>query len=147
MRRAILSALRYAGETAVAAVRRLPSPSASDFPDWPDVPPHTPYFMDRTANLRNSVGYVVVLDGFIEESGGFNLRSGGEEGAREGRRFAESLAAQYPTGAALIVVAGMEYASYVSAKGYDVLDSARLAGEEAAERLLDKIRDKYAKDS
>ena len=40
--------------------------------------------------------------------------------------FARAIAAEYPEGITLVVVAGMDYASIVNAKGFDVLDSAEI---------------------
>lgn len=42
----------------------------------------------------------------------------------------EQLAAQYSKGLALIIVAGMSYATYVEAMGLNVLDSAKIKAEE-----------------
>ena len=69
---------------------------------------------DKSGNLRSSIGYIIVVDGKIVNKGGFEaIRPGSEEGGRKGYSFASQLAPQYPKGFALIVVAGMEYASYV----------------------------------
>ncbi len=89
-------------------------------------------YQDQTGNLRASVGYIVVCDGEICELAGFDDT---KEGASVGREYAQKLAANHPQGFALIVVAGMNYAEYVAAKGYDVLDSAELL----AERLCKEI--------
>lgn len=88
-------------------------------------------YQDQTGNLRASVGYIVVCDGEIVANSGFQNGEGGENG----KKYAESLAVNYPSGVALVVVAGMNYAEYVAAKGYDVLDSAELL----AERLCKQI--------
>ena len=54
-------------------------------------------------------------------------RSGdGSEGSQTGMDFARAIAAEYPEGITLVVVAGMDYASIVNAKGFDVLDSAEI---------------------
>ncbi len=53
----------------------------------------------------------------------------------DGRKFILELAQRYSVGIVLIIVAGMNYARYVSAKGYNVLDSA----ESLAERLIPQI--------
>lgn len=92
-------------------------------------------YTDRTGNLRSSVGYVIVRDGEIVNKGGFDS---GKEGAEEGARYAESLAGKYPQGIVLIVVAGMNYAAYVSAKGYNVLESAELLSEKMIKQLFER---------
>lgn len=87
-------------------------------------------YTDRTKNLRNSTGYVIALDGQIIARAGF--RSKNEDGAS----FAEELARTTEGKAVLVVCAGMNYATYVSRRGYDVLDSAELEAKVLAEKLL-----------
>lgn len=94
-------------------------------------------YKDRTGNLRRSVGYVVLVDGRVASE----AFDGGEGGA-EGRRLAEEVAREFPRGIVLIVVAGMRYASYVAARGYDVLDSAELMAERIVPELLDELKRK-----
>ena len=82
-------------------------------------------YTDRTGRLTASIGYGVVQNGSVVKSGGF----GGGEGEQEGRRLLDEAAQSY-SGAdtiALILVAGMPYAVYVSRKGYNVLDHTRLS--------------------
>lgn len=133
---AVTNTLRYIGERTIQHVRSLPSPNPADFPSFPHIPPHQPHYIDWTSNLRNSIGYVVVIDGDIVDEGGFDMTLGGAQGKKTGGAYAKSLARQYPQGMALIVVAGMNYASYVANKGYDVVDSAELLAEDLANRLL-----------
>lgn len=40
--------------------------------------------------------------------------------------FTRTIATEYPKGITWVVVAGMEYASFVNAKGFDVLDRAEI---------------------
>nr|DAE76039.1 MAG TPA: hypothetical protein [Caudoviricetes sp.] len=87
-------------------------------------------YTDRTKNLRNSTGYVIAVDGQIIARAGF--RSKNEDGAS----FAEELARTTEGKAVLVVCAGMNYATYVSRRGYDVLDSAELEAKVLAEKLL-----------
>lgn len=89
-------------------------------------------YTDRTHNLRSSTGFVVVRDGKVVRQSKFEPISGGTEGSNSGKAFAAELTRKYPKGYVLVVVAGMKYAAYVSAKGRDVLDSA----EQLAERVL-----------
>lgn len=81
----------------------------------------TKTYQDRTGRLTASIGWGVAQDGSIVKTGGF----GGGEGAEQGIATLESAAAQ-TAGTALIVVAGMHYATYVERKGFSVLDGARL---------------------
>lgn len=81
-------------------------------------------FDDQTGNLRSSIGFIVVYDGKIVHED-FN-HGGGPIGQKEGIEFAEYQAALYPNGYVLITVAGMEYASFVEDKGYDVITGSTL---------------------
>lgn len=98
-------------------------------------------YTDRTGNLRSSTGYVLVVDGEIVSHSSFDAIGGGATGASKGKAFAESLAANHPNDIALIVVAGMHYAEYVAAKGYDVLDTAEITGEKLIEQLMQQLND------
>lgn len=107
-------------------------------------------YNDVTGNLRSSLGYVIAQDGKIIKEGGFKQIQGrgenyekvlfttktqktvqfwargkagdGSEGSRQGLEYARSLAMQ-TKGITLVVVAGMDYASYVNSR-FNVIDSA-----------------------
>lgn len=96
-------------------------------------------YTDRTHNLRSSTGYIVVRNGAVVQMSKFEPISGGAKGGRTGKSFATELAKKYNTGYVLIVVAGMRYAAFVSAKGYDVLDSAELLAERLVPDMLKRI--------
>lgn len=96
-------------------------------------------YTDRTHNLRSSTGYVIVRDGKVVRQSKFDPVSGGSEGGKSGEEYARKLAMDYPDGFALIVVAGMNYAAYVSAKGRDVLDSAELLAERLVPQMLKQL--------
>lgn len=109
-------------------------------------------YQNITGNLRSSLGYVIAIDGKVVKEGGFKQVRGrgensqrvefttgtgkevkfwakgkagdGSEGSRKGLEYAKELASQYEAGVTLVVVAGMDYASYVNSRGYDVIDSA-----------------------
>nr|WP_315026081.1 hypothetical protein [uncultured Chryseobacterium sp.] len=76
-------------------------------------------YTDRTANLRNSIGYIVVKHGNVIDSmfeakeRGSAFNSDDPAGEKVGENLARSLAKDFGNGYAVIVVAGMEYASYV----------------------------------
>lgn len=127
------------GEQCVNHARSLPSPNPASFPDFPHIPPHQPNYIDWTANLRSSIGYVVSIDGKVVFGGGFLSSGKGEDGARSGREYATAVAKLHSRGIALIVVAGMKYASYVTNKGYDVIESAELLANKIAPTLLREI--------
>lgn len=109
-------------------------------------------YQNRTGDLRSSIGYVIAYNGNIIKEGGFHkIRGHGENmqkvefttkegkkvsfwakgkfgdgtnGSNIGLEFARSKISN--TGYSFVLVAGMEYASYVSSKGFDVLDSGTL---------------------
>lgn len=99
----------------------------------------TKSYKDQTGNLRSSLGYVVAIDGQIVQISNFEVVKDGEAGATEGKAYAEQLLQQFPEGIVLLVVAGRNYASYVSAKGYDVLDSAELLAEKLVPEMLENL--------
>ena len=96
VKRAMVNTLSYVGEQCVNTARSLPSPNvAIDFPDYPSkpIPPHTPNYIDWTANLRSSIGYVVVVDGeIVGWLDSFQPVDGGADGAQKGREFAAEVA-------------------------------------------------------
>jgi hypothetical protein len=96
-------------------------------------------YKDQTGNLRSSIGYVVAVDGEIVQMSSFEVVKDGGEGSRGGKEYAMQLVRDFPQGVVLIVVAGMNYASYVSAKGYDVLDSSELLADKLVPQMLQQL--------
>lgn len=133
---AIIFNLKAIGEKCVNEARNLPSLSRAD---EAAKHPHQPNYIDDTGSLRSSIGYVLVVDGQIVSESSFAVVGNGKQGSEEGRSFAESLVAEHPSGIALIVVAGKNYAEYVAAKGYDVLDSAELLAEQLVQKLANDL--------
>lgn len=123
---ATVRTLAYIGEQAVNRAR-----------DWTK---KSNDFTDQTGNLRSSIGYVVVHDGQPVKVGDFNQVKFGSGGTTDGRAYAESLAGQFQKGYTLVIVAGMEYASYVQNRGYDVLRSAELLADQLAEKMLTQLK-------
>lgn len=80
-------------------------------------------YTDRTGNLTNSIGYAVVRNGKIVNYGG-EIQPG--DGAAEGLKVAQKMAANASSSFSLLIVAGMNYAAYVEAKGYNVILPAEL---------------------
>ena len=77
-------------------------------------------YQNDTFNLRSSIGYVIANNGVVvkrnyEQLGDANI------GVTEGLNLADEVAAENSNGIVLIVTAGMNYALYVEAKGFDVL--------------------------
>lgn len=100
-------------------------------------------YTDRTGNLRSSIGYIIAVDGKVRSISDFQPVSGsdgrGEQGTKTGAEYAKQIAAQYPIGTILVVVAGMHYAKYVAAKGFDVLASAELEAHKLIPKLLKQL--------
>lgn len=141
----MVNVLCYAGEEVVKHARSLPSPNPKSMPK--PIPPHQPGYIDWTGNLRASIGYVVLWDGAVVKMSDFApVRGKGKKGgngltgSKKGREFLQKLIEENGEGLVLIVVAGMPYAAYVEALGYDVLDSAEIKAEEIVKRLLSKLK-------
>ena len=136
--KAILYNLSYVAEQVVNHARSLPSPNPA-FMKQP-IPPHQPNYIDWTANLRSSIGYVIARDGEVVRMSDFSVVRNGTEGSNKGRDYARQLAARFHSGYVLIVVAGMDYAFYVKKKGYDVIDSAELLAERLVPKMLKQLK-------
>ena len=103
-------------------------------------------YEDQTGNLRSSTGFVIVEDGHVISLQGFEQvparndpKHEAGKGSPTGREYAQNLAAEFPDGITLIVVAGMHYAAYVAAKGYNVLDSSELYAKKAVRELIEEL--------
>lgn len=124
--KAIIYQLSYIGEKAVNEARARGS------------------YKDQSGNLRSSIGYVISLDGKIVKWGEFkaagNGSTSGEEGVRKGKEFAEDVGTDVKSGFCLTVVAGMEYAQYVIAREYNVLQTSELLARREAEKLVSKLK-------
>lgn len=124
MQKDIIRVLRFVGEKAVNEARMNKT------------------YQDRTANLRNSTGYVIVFNNQVVHQD-FSVSASGTErstddGVQIGREFALQLANNYPD-IALIVVAGMNYAAYVESRGYNVLTSAEQLAKVQVPLLLKQL--------
>lgn len=99
-------------------------------------------YMMQTGALLSSTGYEVFVDGVAIHSQ-FDAASGAEsEAATRGVKAGQALAEQVgkeTKGVALVVVAGMNYAAYVEARGKNVLSSAEHLAERELPRMLEKL--------
>jgi hypothetical protein len=131
--RAVIRNLNYIGERCINAIKSYSANALSGKPNY----------TDRSGNLRESCGYITVVDGVIADTFGFK-----GEGGKEGEEFAKQLAVKYPEGVCLIVVAGKNYAfavstgkrktksgRYYQVREFDVLDGAELLAEELINKL------------
>lgn len=96
-------------------------------------------YKDQTGNLRSSLGYMIVRDGVIVEMSDFKVVKQGQQGSKDGSAFIRKVVGEFTSGIALIVVAGMNYAGYVSAKGYNVLDSSELMAERLVPAIMKQL--------
>ncbi|MEG1553762.1 MAG: hypothetical protein RR363_01930 [Rikenellaceae bacterium] len=96
-------------------------------------------YTDQSGNLTNSIGYVVVHDGKPVFFGGFNQPG---EGKDAGYKLAMEMAARVSSTFSLIIVAGMDYADYVEAKGYNVILPAELKAKTDFPATMKKLADK-----
>ncbi|MCT4142980.1 hypothetical protein HZP66_01910 [Elizabethkingia anophelis] len=120
----IIRVLRYVGEKAVNEARTNGN------------------YLDHTANLRNSIGYVIVIDGKVIDQN-FTYSSRGAESKDDGVKIGKNLAleiARQQKEIALIVVAGMKYALYVESTGRNVLTSAEQLANIQVPSLLNQLR-------
>jgi len=125
LERATLFQLQYLGESLVKYAKDMHN------------------YTDRTGNLTNSMAYAVVKEGTIVTSGGTTQPG---EGADTALKVAKEYAASLNNTFSLIIVAGMNYAAYVEAKGYNVILPAELKAKtdfpEAMKKLQEKARQK-----
>lgn len=96
-------------------------------------------YIDRTGNLTNSMGYVILKNGRQIAHGG---EQGGEGEAAAMKLYNElALTSNYDY--TLVIVAGMEYAAYVESKGYNVLMPAQLKANVEFSQRLKSLTAKY----
>lgn len=96
----IIEAMKQAGEEFVKAARDQPGDHAAGF------------YQDVTTNLRNSVQYMIFYNGEL-------LKGSGSKFSAQNRIEVQELVST--TGFQLIGIAGMNYASMVESKGYNVI--------------------------
>lgn len=113
----VLRILRYVGEMAINEARIAGS------------------YRDYTGNLRSSVGYSIIINGRIAEES----YQGEPEGVAKGKAVAREVSSTQPD-VALVVVAGMKYASQVESRGRNVLTSAEQLAKTAVPNLVRQLR-------
>ena len=96
-------------------------------------------YRDQTGNLSSSIGYAVSIDGQVVQCSSFQVVLNGSEGAKDGLEYVQDVISKYPQGIVLVIVAGKNYAVYVSDKGYDVLDSAETLAETLVPRMMKQL--------
>ncbi len=108
----------------------------------------TDTYKDQTNNLRSSIGFVIYFNGQsiyrdFQKSGsgigGEGVDASGKQGQLQGESLADKVAAKYASGFVAVIVAGMDYALYVEAKGYDVLTGSTLDIDKELSEFLSTI--------
>ncbi len=97
-------------------------------------------YIDRTGDLRSSIGYIVTQDGSQQSQGGFNQVLDGVEGVQKGKQHAQEIANRGDSGVSLVLVVGMNYAEYVERRGYDVLSGAKLECERLVNEMVNDLK-------
>lgn len=122
----VIIQLQYLGQECVSRIRRRGQSES-----W----------IDRTGNLRSSIGSAVYEGSRKKLATAFESVLDGQEGSEAGKRMIDALAKEYSQTYAMVVVAGMDYASYVeNMNGKDVLASTRLWAESViGERIEDAL--------
>lgn len=97
-------------------------------------------YTDQTGNLRSSIGYAVVCDGKVVQRDCIDKVKKGDKGVSEGNDYlSKCIKKARKKGIVLIVTAGMNYAEYVEAKGYNVLSPAELKAGPLVKSLLTRL--------
>lgn len=120
--RAIMRRLQYIGEEAVNTART------------------SRRYLDQTGNLTSSIGYVIVHNGSVMKKAGFDKVKDGDEGTQQGEGLALRVASNFQHDYALIVVAGMDYAGYVEAKGLGGMTAAEMQAVAEIEKFVNKFK-------
>lgn len=118
----IMTGLTYLGEECVKQIRERKIEEGS----W----------RDQTGNLRSSIGYAVMDHGAAVIRSAFKVVKNGGQGAQIGEKYVSELASRYANVYALVVVAGMNYAEAVEARGRDVLSGTSLWAEQRIDKVL-----------
>lgn len=96
-------------------------------------------FIDRTGNLRSSLGAAVYNDGQMVFSTPFSKVLNGATGSSMGKTLVESLAPSTSGRIMKVIVAAMPYAQSVEdIDSKDVLESRRIQNEREAKAILER---------
>jgi hypothetical protein len=96
-------------------------------------------YTDRTGNLTNSISYAIVRNKKMVYYSGSNQPN---EGTEASLKIALKMANDLPDAFSLIIVAGMNYAAYVEAKGYNVILPAELKAKKDFPAAMKKLKEK-----
>lgn len=90
-------------------------------------------YTDRTANLRNSITYLILEDGRLID------RNYSEFGSDMVDSLINRLNSTLKSGFTLVVIAGMEYGKWVEALGYNVLTKTEFFAEKEINYFIAKM--------
>ena len=94
-------------------------------------------YLDHTGNLRSTTGYTILKNGETVRTSSFDrVKQEASKAKKESTKLLDELRTKFNTGFVLIVVAGMDYAVTVEARGRNVLSSSKLLAEIMAKRLI-----------
>ena len=103
-------------------------------------------WIDHSGNLRSSIGYAIYNYGKVEIESAFAVVKQGIEGAQVGREVIRELASLYADTYALVILAGMDYASDVEAiESKDVLASTELWAKKVVSTYMEKAKERAEK--
>lgn len=103
-------------------------------------------WIDRTGNLRSSIGYVIAHNGKIIHYSDFKQVKQGNEGTKVGKDLATEIVNRTVGDYVLVVVAGMNYAEYVEARdNKDVLATPELFAKKELPKMMEKLERQFAK--
>jgi hypothetical protein len=98
-------------------------------------------YNDITSNLKSSIGGGVFKDGKPVTYRGFE---GAAKGVKTGLEFLNSLISSVGSGYTIVIVAGMEYATYVeNFHGLNVLKKTELAAPAVMKSMIDELKGKF----
>lgn len=98
-------------------------------------------YKDQTGCLRASISYVVLNNGKVIKQGEFIQVNDGSDGIKKGEAFLQKLIkkSEHRKGVVFLMSAGMNYASAVEAKGFDVLTASELQAKELGKQMLTEL--------
>jgi hypothetical protein len=102
-------------------------------------------YLDHTGNLRSSIGYLILKHGNIHEKNFEETGQGTDKatGVDRGLEYAKSIGSHARWG--FVGVAGMNYATAVESKGYDVITGSSEQTRQLLIRLLKRAKSKMNK--
>ena len=103
-------------------------------------------YKDETGNLRTSIGYRIVRNGFTYTEGRWELyvkdKGGGTKVIELSRDLMDELSEKFPNVIVLVCVAGMDYAAAVEAKGYDVISNSSIKARDSLKKAIKRVSKK-----